>query len=720
MANLKKTTSSSGLLQGASQSRNGKVESAPRSFFSKRVAILFIVSAYIFLKHQHDLQGQGGEQLAKVQVPNRVARSLAKETVSQSEHEGELEDVEWEEGEDSGEYTPAGETEGEEYVEGEYEIQEEGYPDEDWEGESVQGGGEEYLEGESVLGEGEEYSEGESVQGDVYLEGSYEAQDGGYFEEESGVDVERMEEEYIVQGHDVNENLDAHYGWDLGYGAWGDLGDVYEDEDAVVEEETQEKEDYDIDDSQYKDWDTFKHALEMSWFRFEDKLNKSRSAFMKEKDKEISKWFNLIQSRWMNYSQLTSVGEDAKNILTVNANAGEGKKWFDKEVRNHMDSLFKNWMEGAYADLVNTLKNDMKRFKEKHIKGWLLHLWKQREEYVDYEALEYMTAAEFLDLVKSQGWFSQIPGIENKIKELIEWFVPKEKEYLQYEESNWAKWKKVRLGMTSWICKVLSVKRLTKEEWTQFVNENTFGSTFECENIIQEGGLELRVTRSLAELLSDGSTSTRTLKLGSPSKKCNEEISTPPHVEEVQDKQDDKEKYRKMAEESYKQKVEERYKTMMSDDMPIRVPRSRHNHKHLGLPNLSEDDLIQLLKVLPPPPEALKRRLGIVPGSSADKRFPFDSPQQMLDFLKLMNDQHNLMSGDDSCCSVGESAEEQEEQYPSIVKELISNVSNLAPVILPAIPPLLMMIIGTQKTYILLYTLSLLKDAYNFIQQRSE
>ncbi|KJP85799.1 hypothetical protein AK88_04558 [Plasmodium fragile] len=142
MANSNKTTSSSGVVQGASPSRNGKVESAPRSFFSKRMAILFIVSAYIFLKHQDDLQGQGGEQLAKVQVPNRVIRSLAKETESQSEDEGELEEVEYENDEDaeqevyeeSREYVGDDEeVEGEEFVEAQEEMPEGGYSDEEYE-----------------------------------------------------------------------------------------------------------------------------------------------------------------------------------------------------------------------------------------------------------------------------------------------------------------------------------------------------------------------------------------------------------------------------------------------------------------------------------------------------------------------------------------------------------------------------------------------------------
>ncbi|GAB65076.1 hypothetical protein PCYB_042800 [Plasmodium cynomolgi strain B] len=244
----------------------------------------------------------------------------------------------------------------------------------------------------------------------------------------------------------------------------------------------------------------------------------------------------------------------------------------------------------------------------------------------------------------------------------------------------------------------------------QCFNENTFGNTFECEKIMQEGALDLGANRSLGELIRKESTSKQAIKTGSSSKGS----SSSAHIEEVEDEDDDKKIYRKMAEESYKQKVEERYRAM-SDDRPARVPGPRHNHHSQGPPKMSEQELIQLLRMLPPPPPAMQRRLGIVPGSSADRRLPFDSPEQMLQFLKFMNDRQNMMCGNGSCCDTGECGEEEEEK--SIIKNIIRDVSNVAPYVLPAIPPLLMMFIGTQRTYLLLYTLSLIKDAYNFLQR---
>ncbi|CAA9990298.1 Plasmodium exported protein, unknown function [Plasmodium knowlesi strain H] len=253
----------------------------------------------------------------------------------------------------------------------------------------------------------------------------------------------------------------------------------------------------------------------------------------------------------------------------------------------------------------------------------------------------------------------------------------------------------------------------------QCFNENTFGNSFECENIMQEGALDLGVNRSLGELVKNVSTPKRTIKISNIPEKIEEESSISEYVEEVDnddDEEDDKEKYRKMAEEAYKQKMEERYRMEMEEDGPTHVPGPGHNHNH-GPPNLSEEELIQLLKVLPPPPpEFFKRRFGIVPGSNADRRLPFNNPQQMLQFLKLVNEKHNMVCGNDSCCNDG-NCEEDEEENPSVIDNIIRDISNVAPVILPAIPPVLMMFIGTQRTYLLLYTLSLIKDAYNFIQR---
>ncbi|EUD66888.1 hypothetical protein C922_02874 [Plasmodium inui San Antonio 1] len=251
----------------------------------------------------------------------------------------------------------------------------------------------------------------------------------------------------------------------------------------------------------------------------------------------------------------------------------------------------------------------------------------------------------------------------------------------------------------------------------QCFNENTFGNTFECENILQEAALDLGGNRILGESSKEAITP-KEVKTGSSSTKSEEASSSSAHVEEVEDEDDDKEMYRKMAEESYKQKVEERYRTM-SDDIPARVPGPRQNQNYQGLPKLSEQELIQLLKMLPPP-EAMQRRPGIVPGSNADRRLPFNSPEQMLQFLKSMNERQNMMAGNNAPCNCSECIEEDEEDEEGpkfIIKSIIRDISNVAPYVFPAIPPLLMMFIGTQKTYLLLYTLSLIQDAYNFLER---
>ncbi|KJP86846.1 hypothetical protein AK88_03555 [Plasmodium fragile] len=103
-----KQTSTSIILQGASESRNGKTVSssitgskthdkqAHRSFF-KKFAILFVV-ACICLTHPDDFETQE-ERLPQLHVCNRVARSLAKGKATPSEDELELEQMEWPQGE---------------------------------------------------------------------------------------------------------------------------------------------------------------------------------------------------------------------------------------------------------------------------------------------------------------------------------------------------------------------------------------------------------------------------------------------------------------------------------------------------------------------------------------------------------------------------------------------------------------------------------------------
>ncbi|KJP86707.1 hypothetical protein AK88_03619 [Plasmodium fragile] len=99
-------TSTRGLSQGASQCRHGKAYSAGNeegkthdkkahmSFFSKTAAMLFVV-ACIFLTHQDDYETQE-EHVTKLRVHNRVARTLAKGSAAPSEHELELDPMEFE------------------------------------------------------------------------------------------------------------------------------------------------------------------------------------------------------------------------------------------------------------------------------------------------------------------------------------------------------------------------------------------------------------------------------------------------------------------------------------------------------------------------------------------------------------------------------------------------------------------------------------------------
>ncbi|KJP86049.1 hypothetical protein AK88_04306 [Plasmodium fragile] len=114
MVHLNRTTSTSNVPQGASQSRTGKANAVSRkgiethgkktcrSFFSKTAAMLFVVSAYIFLKHQDDI-GTNSTAASTLQAMNNVARNLAGtiEEAAPSEEELELEQTELPQGEDA-------------------------------------------------------------------------------------------------------------------------------------------------------------------------------------------------------------------------------------------------------------------------------------------------------------------------------------------------------------------------------------------------------------------------------------------------------------------------------------------------------------------------------------------------------------------------------------------------------------------------------------------
>ncbi|SBT86607.1 Plasmodium exported protein, unknown function [Plasmodium malariae] len=192
------------------------------------------------------------------------------------------------------------------------------------------------------------------------------------------------------------------------------------------------------------------------------------------------------------------------------------------------------------------------------------------------------------------------------------------------------------------------------------------------------------------------------------------------------------EKYRKMAEETYRKKLEERYKKMTEEE-------PRHIPQPLPYPNncpdippqLTEEQFIQLLKMLPPehllqlqqqmqPQQRLQaqgpiNRMQEMPSTSNGEGggFPFGSPEEMLQFMKFINERQNM----NQRCGQVEVYDEGEGQKKSIIKNMFKDITKMSPMIWPAVPPLLMMFIGTQKTYLILYTLSLIQDAFNFVQK---
>ncbi|KJP87761.1 hypothetical protein AK88_02517 [Plasmodium fragile] len=119
---------------GANEEGETHGKKTHRNFLSKTAAILFVGSAYIFLKHQDDLKTQN--IIASTLRRNRnVARNLAMtiEEATPSKDKFQLEDIDCVESEDTGEDVPAAQTRGEAYLDGEDEIQEEEDSDEDWE-----------------------------------------------------------------------------------------------------------------------------------------------------------------------------------------------------------------------------------------------------------------------------------------------------------------------------------------------------------------------------------------------------------------------------------------------------------------------------------------------------------------------------------------------------------------------------------------------------------
>ncbi|SBS91516.1 Plasmodium exported protein, unknown function [Plasmodium ovale] len=190
-----------------------------------------------------------------------------------------------------------------------------------------------------------------------------------------------------------------------------------------------------------------------------------------------------------------------------------------------------------------------------------------------------------------------------------------------------------------------------------------------------------------------------------------------PHVEEAGHVKDE-EKHRKLAEETYRKKVEERYGHPGSKNS-ARRPEQRYQppmNPNQFPPQISEQQLLQLLKHLPPPPVPMNRMPMNIPGPSGANRggLHFENPQQMMEFLKFMNER----AGNKMCSLSGNCEEvEEDDEEKTFLKKMANDIEQLIPVLLPALPPLLMMLLGTQKTYLVLYTLSLAKDAYVFLQR---
>ncbi|KJP88571.1 hypothetical protein AK88_01850 [Plasmodium fragile] len=522
-ANIK-TTSTSFFLQGTlkSQSNNGsrpikacsganeaaesRGKKAHRNFLSKTAAILFVGSAYIFLKHQDDLQRQHVAS-STLQGNRNVTRNLATtiEAATPSQDKFQLEDIDWVQSEDNGQDVPAGETQGIGYLEGEDEVQQEVYSDEDWE--------ETEDEEQAVADEGE--SEGETT--GVRKNGSDKPTSSStnkrksvnkhqdkivtkkeatnYYSVKNKEDLKHSrlngneaEKAKNKERESINNNLSVENALkqskrDEKEKESGEKteeqGEVNADkqcaEEAAELESTQAQEEvqehYVMEDSVFTDWNRFMQNLEYDWEEFRVYLNKARAKFMEQKNKEHSRWINLVLCKWIHYTQISTTGEDPQNLRKRHLSNVEYKKWFNTEIKPQIDVQLDKWFNDTHLNLFKILKNNMIQFKNKKIKEWLMYHWKQNEGYSGYESLELMTASEFLNLVKSREWYRSSIDMDYQGQELTKWFLPKEKEYLKQEQSTWAHWEKDKYDVINSMCITLSGKRLTQEEWNQFVNE---------------------------------------------------------------------------------------------------------------------------------------------------------------------------------------------------------------------------------------------------------
>ncbi|ANQ10620.1 Blood-stage membrane protein [Plasmodium coatneyi] len=443
------SSASSGALpsQSCKERRNGKTVSAtneensthekkePGSFFTKRTAMLFFVAAYIFLKHQHDFAKQNGAAI--VQVGNRVARNLAmNKQHGPSEEELELEEMEL----SQGGYPYKG-----------YEDPYEGYEDpyEDYEDpyEDYEDPYEAYEDPEEAYGNPEEgYEDPYEAYGDPY-EGyhpyktygnpyeTYEYDEGPYECDEEEYSDEELQVEHETAGHALKVEQDI------------------------------------MDESKYADLNTFLQSLEDEWVKLELKLFDARENWIEEKNKEFSKWVNVILSKWMKYSGISTTGSHPDASRKLDWNNDTWKKWFNEKVKSEIDLKLEKWLDEKHSDFFNIFVKNMGLFKSKKIKGWLMYHWKMNEGGYRCKSYERMATPELVNLVKSRRWYHANPNIDKQRKELMEWFLLKEKECIKQEQVTWSKWESVQRSTINSMCTTFSGKRLTEAEWDKFLCE---------------------------------------------------------------------------------------------------------------------------------------------------------------------------------------------------------------------------------------------------------
>ncbi|SCL81433.1 Plasmodium exported protein, unknown function, partial [Plasmodium berghei] len=151
-----------------------------------------------------------------------------------------------------------------------------------------------------------------------------------------------------------------------------------------------------------------------------------------------------------------------------------------------------------------------------------------------------------------------------------------------------------------------------------------------------------------------------------------------------------------------------------------------------GMPMPSEDELKQMLKMFG---QAMPQEN---PGSSRrghGKKPNNMPPMHINQLLPIMNmlglpnvNTFNKPSSDTKCdCSdcrknaktMSKGKKRKRRNLnTSIASNIVKHAVGYIPVILPLIPTLLLMFSGTRFTYVVLYTMSLIKDAYNFIQNK--